>query len=109
MVLQIEHTGKSGPGGVILIPATVGPLMFHQPFDACLHATGSCVAAGEQTQHAPRRLGRSAGTGGEGLVVVTGAALAPSAVGVLDGAKPFAGAQDVRFAVVFSGGAQAAQ
>ena len=47
--------------------------------------------------------------GHEGVVVVTGAAFAPSAIGVLDRAQPFAGAQNIRFAIAFARGLQSAQ
>ena len=57
----------------------------------------------------PRRSATACSARCEGAAVVAGAAFAPAAVGVLDGAQPFAGAQDVRFAVAFAGRRQAAQ
>ena len=47
--------------------------------------------------------------GGERAVVVTGAAFAPAAIGVLNGAQPLAGPQHVSFAIALAGRPQAAQ
>ena len=49
------------------------------------------------------------GAGDERVLVVAGAAFAPAAVGVLNGPQPFAGAQNVSFAIAFARGLQAAQ
>src|SRR5579863_2287019 len=94
---------------MLLIPAAVGTLMLHQPFDAVIHAAGGGVAAGQQSQDAPSGLRRSAGSRRKSLVVVAGAAFAPASVGVLNGAEPFAGANNVPFAIAFPGGAQPSQ
>src|SRR5579862_7911043 len=94
---------------MILIPASVGALMLHQPFHALEDAAGGNIAAGQQSQDTPGSLGRGAGARRKSLIVVAGAALAPAPVGVLNRADPLTGAQDVGFAIAFSGGAQAAQ
>src|SRR5580658_9495970 len=101
MILQVEHARKTGAGGKLLIPASVRPLMVHQPLNAVADAIRICVSASDKAQHGPSRLGRRAGGRREGETVIAGAALAPASVRVLDGAQPFSGPQDVRFPVAF--------
>ena len=67
------------------------------------------VAAGQQAQNGPGGLRGVLAAAVNVSVVVAGAAFAPAAVGVLDGAEPFAGAQDAASRSLYAGGAQAAQ
>src|SRR5260370_16409363 len=91
------------------MPGAVRPLRTEQVFHAFVHALTGAVAAGEQAQHGPGGLRRVAFSGRKHAIVVAGAAFAPSAVGVLNGAQPLSGAQHVDFTIVFTGGAQSAQ
>src|SRR3974390_526156 len=109
MVVQVEDARETGAGREVLVPASVVALAIEQVFDAVLHAETRRVAAGDQAQNGPSGLGGRAGSGGEDALVVTLAAFAPAAVGVLNGAQPLAGAQDVRFAIVLAGGGESAQ
>src|SRR5579864_4483221 len=74
-----------------------------------MHALTGGIAAGQQAQDRPGGLRGSALGGRKYAIVITGATLAPSAISVLNGAQPLAGAQDVDFAIVFARGSQAPQ
>src|SRR5678809_526677 len=95
MILQIKNTGKSGASGQVFVPAAFAALSFDQIFDALVNAAAGGVAAGDQSQHRPSSLRGRAVIGREGVVIVAGAALAPSAIGVLNRAEPFPGAQNI--------------
>src|ERR1035438_727001 len=95
MVVEVENPREPGPGGQVLVPTSVAALGFEQVFDAVLHAEAGGIAAGDQPQNGPGGLRRRAGPGGEDVVDVALAAFTPAAVGVLNGAQPLAGAQDV--------------
>src|ERR1035441_1929393 len=109
MVVQIEYLGKSRSGRQPLLPASLRTLGIHQKFDAVTHAEASGVAPGNEAQNRPGGLRGGAGGGDECPIVVTGAAFAPPAVGVLYAAQPFARAQDVRLAIALARGRQPAQ
>src|ERR1700694_5242254 len=109
MIVQIKYLGESGSGGQLFVPGAIRALGADQVFDAFVYALTGGVAAGKQTEDGPGSLGGSALGGGKHAIVIAGAALAPSAIGVLNGAQPLAGSQDVDFAIVFAGGAQPAQ
>src|ERR1035437_7375694 len=109
MVVQVENTREAGACGQFLVPTSVAALGFKQILDAVLYAEAGRVAARDQPQNGPSGLRRRAGPGGEDALVVALAAFAPSAVGVLDGAQPLAGAQDVRFAIVLPRRRESAQ
>ncbi len=103
VVLQVEHLREPSARGEFLIPAAVFALMFGQPLDALQQTAGSGVAAGQQPQHAPRGLRWRTRRGRKRVIVVAGAAFAPSAVGVLNGTDPFACAKNMRLAIAFAG------
>src|ERR1035438_8032918 len=109
MVIQVEDLGETGAGGQFLVPGAFGALRVEQVFDAVLYAQTVVVSAGNETHQGPGGLGRSALGRGKGAVVITGAAFAPTAIGVLDGAQPLAAAQNVGFAIAFPGGCQPPQ
>src|ERR1017187_9199683 len=109
MVVEVENPREPGPGGQVLIPASVAALGLEQVFDAVPHAEAGGIAAGDQAQDGPGGLRRRAGPGGEDAVDVALAAFAPAAVGVLNGAQPLATAQDMRFAIVLAGRGEPAQ
>src|SRR5665213_4494789 len=95
MILQIKDTGESGARGQILVPAAFAALGFDQVLDALVKAAAGGIATGDQPEHRPSCLRRRAVVRRVGVVVVAGAAFAPATIGVLDGAQPFSGAQDV--------------
>src|SRR5438876_7110524 len=109
MVVQIEDFWKTSAGGQLFGPIARGELVFEQIFDAVLQATAGRVSAGNQAENGPGGLRRGAARRSEGVVVVAGAAFAPAAIGILNGAQPFTGAQHVRFPIALTGRAQAAQ
>src|SRR2546425_4516635 len=109
MVVQVEDFGEAGSGGQLFVPGAVGALRREQVFDTLVYALAGGVAAGQQAEHGPGGLGRSAFGRREHAVVITGATFAPAAIGVLNRSKPFAGAQDMDFAIVLAGVAQPAQ
>src|ERR1039457_2202491 len=109
VIVQVEHFRNPRPGGQILPPASILALGSQQVFDAVLDARAGGVASGDQTQNRPRGLRRRARAGREDAVIVAGAAFAPTAIRVLDGTQPLAGAQDVRFAVALPRRRQAPQ
>src|ERR1039457_748721 len=109
MVVEIKDLGETGPGSQLFIPASIGALGFQQIFDAVAHAQAVGVAAGNQAHDGPGGLRRCARRGGEGAVVVAGTAFAPAAVGILDGAEPLAGAENVRLAIALARCGQASQ
>src|SRR5208283_3546360 len=84
-------------------------LRFQQVFDTVLDAQTVIVAAGDEAHECPGGLRRGAFRGSEGAVIVAAAALAPSAIGILYGTKPFTAAQDVGFAIALAGRGQAAE
>src|ERR1017187_2340896 len=68
MVVEVENPRETGPGGQVLIPASVAALGFEQVFDAVLDAEAGGIAAGDQPQNGPGGLRRRAGPGGEDVV-----------------------------------------
>src|SRR5258708_28044551 len=78
-------------------------------FDAFVQAVGRRVAPRKQSEHGPGGLRRRAGRFDKSVVVVTGAAFAPAAIGVLNTAEPFAGAQHAHFAIADTSALQASQ
>src|SRR5215469_3671204 len=74
-----------------------------------MHAQAVGIAARDQSEDRPGGLGGCARRSGENAIVVTGAALSPAAICILNGAKPLSGAQHMGFAVVFSASRHAAQ
>src|SRR6266571_5023944 len=109
MIVQVEDFGEAGSGGQLFVPGAVGALRTEQVFDTLVYALAGGVAASQQAQHGPGGL-RGSGFGRrENAVVITGAAFAPAAIGVLNRSKPFAGAQDMDFAIILAGRAQPAQ
>src|ERR1035438_9036158 len=102
MVVEVENPREPGPGGQVLVPTSVAALGFEQVFDAVLHAEAGGIAAGDQPPNGPGGLRKRGGPGGEDVVDVALAAFPPASVGVLNGAQPFAGAQDVRLAIVLT-------
>src|SRR5450631_2606671 len=102
MVVEVENPREARPGGEFLVPAAVAALGFEQVFDAVLDAEAVRIAACDQSQNSPSGLRRRAGPGGKNAPLVALAAFAPTAVGILNGAQPLAGAQDVRLAIVLA-------
>src|SRR5579859_996705 len=109
MVREIKNFREAGSRGEVLAPGAVRPLRFQQVLDPLMQAETVSVTAGEQPENRPSRLRWRALGRRKDSVVVTGAALAPAAVGILNRAQPLTGAEHVHLAVVFTRGAQPAQ
>jgi len=71
-------------GELFLVPAAVVTLGFDQILDALVQAAAGGIASGNQPQDRPGGLRRGAVVRRVSVVVVTGATLAPAAIGVLN-------------------------
>src|ERR1039457_4824677 len=103
VVVQVENSRKTGPGGEVFVPTAVAALGFQQVFDAVAHAEAGRIAAGDEPENGPGGLGRRAGRRDKTAFFVALAAFTPSPVGVLRSEEPLAGAQDVGLTIVLAG------
>src|SRR5579863_1894869 len=109
MVVEVEDLGEARASGQLFKPRPVSGLGLNQVFDAMHDARARRVAARHQSHQRPGGLGRRAFGWGIDVIVVTGAAFAPSAIGILNGTQPLVGALDVWLVIVLIHRAQAAQ
>ena len=106
---QIEHSRKSRPSAVILIPRTVRAQGTHQIIDTVVQTLAADIASRKQRKNRPRCLRRRARIRNKSIVVIAGAAFAPAAIAVLIRADQLNSPLNTRLIFIDTGRSQAAQ
>ena len=110
VVFQVKDLRETGAGGFVFGPGTVGVLGVNKILDAATKGFGVGVAEGAEGHHRPGGLGSGARPlAFEDRIVVSVAAFAPAAIGVLDAFEPVAGFEEPRLVHVEIERAQSAQ